>query len=391
MKHVVLVTDGEQRAALAIVRSLGRAGHEIHVCSVRGRTIAGASRYCRREWRVPDALVASDAFVSAVADCAQRIGATVILPIAEPALLALLPQRSRFSGATLPFADAESFAAICDKNLVLTRAADVGIAVPEQVVLRDGDASAVTRYPVALKPSRSIGERNGVRVKLGVRYADTAAECREKLAAFDSAAFPVLAQQRVVGPGIGIFLLIWDGRVVASFAHRRLREKPPSGGVSVYRESVAADPELLAQSEQLLATFQWRGVAMIEYKVDARTGTPYLMEINGRFWGSLQLAIDAGVDFPSLLVDVATGADVTAEAPYTEGVRSRWWWGDIDQLLLRVRHPAAALDLPPGSPGRLHALGKFLVLWQPGDHNEILRLSDPKPFVRETIDWFLRR
>ena len=69
----------------------------------------------------------------------------------------------------------------------------------------------------------------------------------------------------------------------------------------MYRESIALDPELLARSRALLDRFEWNGVAMIEYKIDEATGTPYLMEINGRFWGSLQLAVDAGVDFPALL------------------------------------------------------------------------------------------
>ena len=69
--------------------------------------------------------------------------------------------------------------------------------------------------------------------------------------------------------------------------------------MSVYRESVAADPDLVRRSRALLDAFGWCGVAMVEYKLDERTGTPYLMEVNGRFWGSLQLAIDAGVDFPS--------------------------------------------------------------------------------------------
>ncbi len=54
---------------------------------------------------------------------------------------------------------------------------------------------------------------------------------------------------------------------------------------------------------------------MVEFKADARTGTPYLMEINGRFWGSLQLAIDAGVDFPAILVAAALGAPIPPRSP----------------------------------------------------------------------------
>ncbi|MGH7551560.1 MAG: ATP-grasp domain-containing protein, partial [Longimicrobiales bacterium] len=62
----ILVTDGDQRAALAVVRSLGRSGHRLFVCSSRGRSLAGASRYCIREAAVPDALRAPGQFVDAV-------------------------------------------------------------------------------------------------------------------------------------------------------------------------------------------------------------------------------------------------------------------------------------------------------------------------------------
>jgi predicted ATP-grasp superfamily ATP-dependent carboligase len=171
------------------------------------------------------------------------------------------------------------------------------------------------------------------------------------------------------------------------FAHRRIREKPPAGGVSVYRESIAAEPDLVRRSRELLQRFGWEGVAMIEYKVDAATGEPYLMEVNGRFWGSLQLAVDAGVDFPALLASLALGQHPPAITSYRTGVRSRWWWGDVDSLLLRLRRSPASLALLPGEPGRLRHLIQFLKLWRPGDRNEILRLDDPMPFLHETREW----
>ncbi len=130
---------------------------------------------------------------------------------------------------------------------------------------------------------------------------------------------------------------------------------------------------------------------MIEYKLDAATGTPYLMEVNGRFWGSLQLAIDSGVDFPTLLIEAAMGERPSPVTHYRKGVRSRWWWGDVDHLLARLRRTDAELSLPPGLPSRLAALRDFFTLWRPGDRNEVLRLSDPAPFFRETIEWLNRR
>jgi hypothetical protein len=130
---------------------------------------------------------------------------------------------------------------------------------------------------------------------------------------------------------------------------------------------------------------------MIEYKLDAATGTPHLMEINGRFWGSLQLALDAGVDFPRLLVARALGEQPEPVPGYRVGVRSRWWLGDMDHLLSRMRRSPELLALPPGSPGRWAALRDFLVLWRPGDRSEILRWTDPAPAFRELIEWLSQR
>jgi predicted ATP-grasp superfamily ATP-dependent carboligase len=341
---------------------------------------------------VPDALTESSSFAASIVALLGRLQADVLIPISEPSLLTLLPLRAALSGVLLPFPEDATFRSMCDKQAVLSRAAALGIQVPSQVTLTDPafPPPDPIEFPLALKPARSVVERDGRRLRVGVGYAASERELRERLSSFDPAAFPVLAQQRINGPGIGVFLLRWRGVILAAFAHRRIREKPPSGGVSVYRESTTLPAGLLQASCDLLESFDWSGVAMIEYKLDAGTGTPYLMEVNGRFWGSLQLAIDAGVDFPVLLLNAAVGTPAPPVLSWRLGIRSRWWWGDVDQLLTRLRHSAAHLNLPPGTPGRLGALAQFFMLWRPGDHNEVLKLDDPAPFFRETADWFRR-
>jgi predicted ATP-grasp superfamily ATP-dependent carboligase len=216
---------------------------------------------------------------------------------------------------------------------------------------------------------------------------------REELEQIPADAYPVLLQQQINGFGLGVSVLLWESDLIAAFAHRRIREKPPSGGVSVLRESIPLDGRLLSQSLALLRNFKWKGVAMVEYKIDGDSGIPYLMEINGRFWGSLQLAIDAGVDFPNLLVQLALGANPKPVTTYRTGVRSRWEWGDIDHLLAIMLRPSKPISTPPTVPKlqRFGAIADFVRGFNRINRTEVFRRDDPRPFYRETVNWFRRR
>jgi predicted ATP-grasp superfamily ATP-dependent carboligase len=390
----VLVTDGEHRAALATVRSLGRAGYRVYVAASSASSLAGVSRATSVRLTTPPALDDPAAYQEAIVAHVAHHGIDVVVPVTEAAALALLDARPRLAPAIIPMPDLPAFRAISDKAALDDRAASTGIAFPSQCTARDAEeairlAPELT-YPIVLKPGRSVAERDGVRVKLGVRHAADRAQLERHLRQLPAAAYPILLQQRIVGPGIGVFLLRWDDETIATFTHRRIREKPPSGGVSVYAESTAPDPVLVERAGRLLGTFGWRGVAMVEFKVDARTGTPYLMEINGRFWGSLQLAIDAGVDFPALLVARALGQPVRGPDQWRVGVRGRWWWGEVDYMIARLRRSDAALALPPDAPSRGRALIDFLGSCLRPTADQVFRWNDPKPFLFESTRWLTR-
>ncbi|HET9950090.1 MAG TPA: ATP-grasp domain-containing protein [Longimicrobiales bacterium] len=392
----ILLTDGEARSALAVVRSLGRAGHDVAVCSATGRSLAGASRHCRADLRVPDPAASLERFADAVARIVDERGIEVVIPVTDRTTGVVPLLRARDAPPVVAFPDYDTYLRASDKRGLLEAAAALGVPVPAQVVLErppadaaeSADRLAPAGFPVVLKPARSAVQHGGRVTSFGVSFAESAGELARRLAEIPEAAYPLLIQERIAGTGAGVFVLARGGRVVASFAHRRIREKPPTGGVSVYRESVAVPPALAAHARRIMEHYCWTGVAMIEFKLEHGTGVPYLMEVNGRFWGSLQLAIDAGVDFPRLLVDAALGCELPQIDDYQLGRRSRWLWGDVDHLLWILRTPRAARASHPGLPGRLGALARFLVPWRPGDRLEVLRLDDPRPFFRETVQWF---
>jgi predicted ATP-grasp superfamily ATP-dependent carboligase len=147
-------------------------------------------------------------------------------------------------------------------------------------------------------------------------------------------------------------------------------------------------PALVDPCLRLLDALDWNGVVMIECKRELATGQYVLMELNGRFWGSLQLAVDAGVDFPTLLLRCAAGEPVPAQPPYRVGVRSRWFWGDVDNLYLRLRRSPANLHADPVAGARVRAVLEFLHHRPGRDRCEVWRWRDPAPFLVETLQWF---
>jgi predicted ATP-grasp superfamily ATP-dependent carboligase len=379
-----LLTDANERAALAAARSLVNAGYSVAAGSPRRLSLAAVSRGVHRLRLSPSLLADPPRYAREVGKAARELNARVLLPVTDASVEAILSHRADIpSSAVLPFPDIAVYRAASDKAAMLPRARRAGLAVPETIVL-EHQSSTLPRadfFPAVVKPHRSIVGSAATRRHLPVRFVASPAQCRAVLADLPAAAFPILLQRRVQGAGEGLFMLRWNGRVIAEFAHRRLREKPPEGGVSVYRESIAPDAELVAAGRQLLADLDWQGVAMIECKREAGTGRPVFMEVNGRLWGSLQLAIDAGVDFPRLLMACALGERVQPVTQYRIGVRSRWFWGDVDQLYLRLRNGESI-------GGKLGALRDFLRIDPRRNREEIWRWRDPAPFVLESLQQF---
>lgn len=322
----------------------------------------------------------------------EKLDIEVLLPMTDTSVPLLLGLETLPSTIRLPFPPLETYREVSDKRRLMDRARDIGVPVPQQVVVEapPGDAD-LSRFAsgvsVVLKPARSAVVTDGGILRFGVKMVDRVEDASSVLAQLPPEAYPVMVQERITGPGLGAFLLTDRGRVLAAFGHRRLREKPPTGGVSVYREAVPLRDDVRDYAERVLRAFDWTGVAMVEFKEDLATGTPYLMEINGRFWGSLQLAVDAGVDFPALLVDLCLGRPVEPVETIRTGIRSRWLWGDVDHLLWMLLRGREARRTDPMLPTPLGALGRFLVPWRPGERYEVLRASDPGPFLRESAQW----
>jgi predicted ATP-grasp superfamily ATP-dependent carboligase len=385
----VLVTDGDARPALAIVRSLGRRGLSVLVGEERPVSLASSSRHCARHVTYPSPYRDRDAFERFLLDFVERERIDVVMPVTDVTTHSVSRTRDALGRhAAIACPSFEAFEFVSDKWRLLRAAARCGLPIPRTEFVEGiaglGDVLHRLEYPAVVKPVRSrIPTDEGWR-PASVHYAHSEAElCRLYEETDYLTSSPSLIQERIVGPGLGVFVLFDHGEPITAFAHRRLREKPPSGGVSVLRESVSLAPRLKEQATRLLGPLGWHGVAMMEYKQDGRTGDLFLMEVNGRFWGSLQLAVDAGIDFPYQVCQLALGRRPGTSQTYRLGVKSRWLLGDLDHLLLRLFRRERDLRLPEAAPSRTRTLLDFLKFADRALHYEVLDRDDLRPFLYE--------
>jgi predicted ATP-grasp superfamily ATP-dependent carboligase len=365
---------------------------DVTVAEERLPCLASVSRYCARGLAAPSPVRAPGEFVDFLVHEVARNAYDLLIPMTDVTAILVAQNADRLeSHVRIPMVPWARFDRALDKEYLIGLAANLNVPAPRTWIVESIDdlrsIEAELTFPLVVKPRRSKYLQGNRWVSEPVTYvADMGALRRRLDRAQPGIPLPML-QERVTGPGCGAFLLFDHGKANAVFFHRRLREKPPSGGVSVLRESIPVDPTMRAHAETLLSALEWQGVAMVEFKVDARDGRPMLMEINPRFWGSLQLAIDAGVDFPRLLCRQALGEALEPVLSYAEGVRSRWLLGDLDHLTACLLKSRQRLHLPDGYPGRLEVLRDFFLGSGRKTRLEVLRREDPRPFLLELKEY----
>jgi len=342
----VLVTDGANRVALAVVRALGRAGAEVAVVEQERYALktpaSFRSRHVSRHDVIPS-LAEDGAFLDALAERAS--GCDVVLPVSTNVALACAAHRERIP-ARLPIPPLATLRRANDKSAVLALARKAGLPIPVTYAPEDDEeldaVAARVRLPAVVKLRDDAGTalEPGQRYAIG-RSADEVRSAYRRLHAL--APFPLI-QEKVEGAGYGVGVLAEEGRVLASFAHRRVREYPVTGGPSTVCVSVV-DDRLTGYAGALIRELGWTGVAMVEFKKD---DDYRLMEVNPRFWGSLPLATRAGVNFPDLLCRRAMGEEIGAAPRGVEGVLLRFLPLDAAAALSAWRVPGCRWSYPLG-------------------------------------------
>ena len=328
----VLVTDGLMKKSLSVVRSIAPVADDIGVTAPYRVSMAGLSRETDRQHVVDR--TDPEAFVRSLDRIVTGGSYDYVLPVGGWTTAVLSRHRDRVDApleAVLP--DREAMATAQDKWRTYQRAVDLGVPVPSTVApesAEDLQAAEEFDFPVIVKAPDESAPRFVERV-------DSTAALRRVARRYhsDTGSWPLI-QEEVTGEGCGLFALYLDGECQGHYAHRRIREYPPSGGASACAESIH-DERLTDLGLGLLDDLAWHGPAMVEFKRDA-DGEPHLIEINPKFWGSLDLGRYSGLEFPRALLTFAA----SGRKPSFSFAGTRCHWPLSGDLQHAVRRPESA-------------------------------------------------
>jgi predicted ATP-grasp superfamily ATP-dependent carboligase len=331
------------------VRGLRQGGYEPWFAAYEELTFAARSRSVAGTFMVPRPSESGDeAYVEALADAAARCRADVVLPCNELALKAVAAHRDGFPDRVVVGSlSRETVDRATDKLLLARLAGEVGLSAPP--ALGPGDP---IEFPVIVK-SAQTAVREGDRTTLCAPSAIV--HDAEALRACLAEAPSSIVQPFLAGTLVAVSGVAWEGEVVCSVHQVARRIFPQPIGVSAYAQTVPADERIGRPLAEILRRLGWSGI--FELQLLRSADNAYVIDLNPRPYGSLALAIAAGLNLPAIWVDLLLGREPRVGRPRA-GVRYRAESREVKTLVqaLRGRRLRQALEIARPRRRTVHAI-----------------------------------
>ncbi|WP_284012452.1 ATP-grasp domain-containing protein [Halobaculum litoreum] len=354
-----LVLDAGGQAGLSLVRSLGRKGVAVTAGSTERFSLGRLSRHSTGGYRYPEPEADGRRFLDHLVEYLETHDRSVVFPTRDStsALCARHKPELEATGTTVAVEDWDTFERAYDKGALFELAATLPVDTPTTVAPTSpaavADLADEVPYPAVVKPrSKTLWDDDGRCHVTLVDDAHYVASPEELVPAYEAllarnpalereAHYP-LVQEYVPGTTTTTVVLADAGEVLLHFQEERVRTYPDSGGSSTLLRPLR-DDDMLAAAETVIGALEWTGPAMVEF-MRRPDGSHALIEVNGRYWGSVPFAIQSGVDVPWQHYRLLRGLDVDA-TDYTRPVPlfHRLLYGDLKWLAEQVRagNPAA--------------------------------------------------
>jgi predicted ATP-grasp superfamily ATP-dependent carboligase len=367
----VLLTHARHRATLAATRSLGRSGIDVITSDSTKGAQSFFSKYCKSHFLYPSYKSKPELFINFMRRRIQKDDIDVFMPMGEETFL-ISKYIEKFNNLTkVPIPDYDTILKANNKGFLLNLADEIGIKTPQTHIINDiSDLKNISKsieFPAVIKPTIGSGAQ-------GIRYIysidQLLSEYKNIMEKFGFSELPLI-QEFIPGKGYGVAMIFNKGDPRAVCAYKNIRVYPITGGPSTARISIK-HTKMEKYAEKLLKELNYHGVAEVEFILDEITKEPVLMEVNPRFWGSLNQVINSGINFPYLLYTMAMEGDIQPVFSYKIGIETRWMLGDCRAMLDYFR-----------TKNRMHILYDFLKL--NGKHYDDIDINDPLPTIGELM------
>lgn len=335
MTSTVLITNFSYKNALAAVRDIGSKGINIHTCGPPTRNkVASLSKYSSGYSLYTSPNDNVDRFLIDIKRILSSWEYEMIIPIGVDTTIPISYNKEELSEyARVPVADYEILENAHDKYKTIEIARSVGVPVPEtSIVSGESIEEELFEYPLVIKARKGAAGSGTRYITSEDDFSKVVREFHQKKSdgIFDYER--PMVQEYIPGDLMDVCVLFNRGRPRAALAQRRVITYPPSGGVGIVNETVE-DPELIEIALKLLKRMNWHGVAQVEFKKDGN-GVPRLMEINPKFWGTLELSIAAGLNFPYMLYRMTMDGDIEPNFSYERNLQLWWYFAHLPQIFL---------------------------------------------------------
>ena len=322
-KTRILVIGDDMRIFLTVARSLGRAGYIVHAAPFDWNAPALKSRFISAIHHLPRYSDSPNAWLEEMKKVLAENDIRIVIPCCDRAILPLDRHRAQLEHAKLAIPSPKSIETLFDKLKTKDLARSLGIPMADGEQLRSNESASalIERYglPLVIKPKRSY-TFDHLTTWGRVHIAESSEQLEDVLSSIDTPDGYLVEAYFKGGFGCGISVLAAKGQVIQAFGHRRLREG--WAGSSSYRISEACRPAMLEAATKICEALNIDGVCMFEFRCRL-DGSWILLEVNCRFWGSLPLPVEMGVDFPRALCEMFLGQKMSLPVSYRAGVRSR--------------------------------------------------------------------
>ena len=374
-----VLTLGNSRQALTVIRSLGRAGYRVIAGRVAERDATEFSRHTAASWLHPAPGSDREAFLAAMGALQARQRIDYVFPIGETPMRAIILGPSQLPSGRLVMVDAETALTCFDKERMYVVARELGIPVPTTMAgvtpARLVEAARRCGFPCVLKANDSSNPLLGEKALICYDEASVAEFARR----FVAPDIGIVVQSFAPGQRVNCSFAAWHGELRVYSEHRVIRTDRPNGtGLCVDSVSIPPTPSLRQHTEALARHFQYTGVGCAQFLVDPASGAIAFLEVNPRLDAACSLPVGCGCDLPLWALEIARRragdrADLPADADYRIGVRGNWLLGD---LRARAKASRSGMD---GAPPTLVWLGRSARSFLAANHHTVWSWRDPGP------------